>query len=254
MRIVLLGNGKVALDALTWLQGQGEEIVGLVLHSPTGRRMGDEIIAAADLSPDRVFDGSSLRQPETIAAIKALSPDIGVSVFFGHILKRALLEIFPKGCLNIHPALLPFNRGAYPNVWSIIDGTPAGVTIHYIDEGIDTGAIVSQQEVAIEPVDTGETLYRKLEEQSIKLLSETWPDIVSGRAMAKPQPQTEGTVHKVRDVQAVDELDLDKEYKARDLLNILRARTFPPYRGAYFVENGRKIFVSIKLTYDEPAQ
>jgi methionyl-tRNA formyltransferase len=254
VKIILFGNGKVALEAVKWFREHGEEIAGLVVHPGSSRRMGNEIVSASSLPKDRIFEASSLRQTGTIAAIKALEADIGVSVFFGYILKRELLDLFPRGCVNVHPALLPSNRGAYPNVWSIVEGTPAGVTIHYIDEGVDTGDVISQREVPVEAVDTGETLYRKLEEHAIKLLWETWPEIINGRAGSRPQPKTGGSTHRLRDVERIDEIDLEKQYKARDLLNILRARTFPPYRGAYFVENGRKILITIQLRYDEPAK
>jgi methionyl-tRNA formyltransferase len=254
VKTVIFGNGKVALDAVRWFRERGEDLAGLVLHPESNRRMGAEIISASGLLAERIFDGSLLRHADTIAALRALKPDIGLSVFFGHILKRELLDVFPRGCLNVHPALLPYNRGAHPNVWSIIEGTPAGVTIHYIDEGIDTGDIVSQKEVAIEPVDTGETLYRKLEEQAMKLLIETWPAIRGGQAAIRAQMRTGGSSHRVKDVEQIDEIDLERQYKARDLLNILRARTFAPYRGAYFVEDGRKVLVTVQLRYDEASK
>ena len=88
---------------------------------------------------------------------------------FGYILRPNFLRLIPRGCVNVHPALLPYNRGAYPNVWSIVDGSPAGVTIHFVDEGIDTGDIIAQAQVVIEPVDTGESLYRKLERGAVAL-------------------------------------------------------------------------------------
>lgn len=251
MKIVVLGNGRVALNAVRWFKGQGEEVVGLVLHPPDRRRMGGEIIAVSGLTAEHVFDAALLRRPETISAIKALEADIGICVFFGYILKRTLLDAFPKGCLNVHPALLPYNRGAYPNVWSIIDGTPAGVTLHYVDEGVDTGDIAAQKEVTIEPIDTGATLYAKLEEESMQLLSAIWPKIVSGKVTRRPQPRSGGSLHRTKDVDAVDEILLEKEYKARDLLNILRARTFPPYSGAYLLDQGRKVFLSLQLKYED---
>jgi methionyl-tRNA formyltransferase len=213
--------------------------------------MGDEIVGASGLPPEKVFDASLLRQAETISTIKALKPDIGLSVFFGYILRRDLLDVFPQGCLNVHPAFLPFNRGAHPNVWSIIEGTPAGVTLHYIDQGVDTGDIITQKKVAIEPIDTGATLYVKLEEESMRLLSEVWPELARGNVTKRPQPAAGGSSHRSKDVDAVDEIHLEKEYKARDLLNILRARTFPPYPGAYFVDQGRKVFLSLDLRYEE---
>jgi methionyl-tRNA formyltransferase len=135
-------------------------------------------------------------------------------------------------------------------VWSIIDHTPAGVTIHYIDSGVDTGDIIAQREVAIEPVDTGETLYRKLERASVELFREQWSLIREGKVIRRPQPDG-GTTHRVRDLQAIDRIDLDGQYAGRKLLDILRARTFSGFSGAYFVENGRRVFVSVKLEYGD---
>src|SRR5205823_2904000 len=158
-----------------------------------------------------------------------------LSVLFDYILSGKFLALFPRGCLNLHPALLPYNRGEYPNVWSIVEGTPSGVTLHYIDEGIDTGDIIAQKAVPVDPVDTGETLYRKLEQASVVLFKETWPHVCAGRAPRIPQILTTGTQHKRRDVETIDEIDLNRSYIAGDLINILRSRTFPPYRGAYFI-------------------
>ena len=140
MRILYFGNNWVAWKIAGWLREQNEEIVGLVLHPPKRRKYGEEIMNSVGVSSARTFDGSQLHRPEVIEAISELNPRIGISVLFGYILKREVLDLTPAGCVNIHPALLPYNRGAYPNVWSIIERTPAGVTIQYIDEGVDTGA------------------------------------------------------------------------------------------------------------------
>ena len=167
---------------------------------------------------------------------------------FGYLLKPEFLDRFPRGCINVHPGMLPYNRGAYPNVWSIIEGTPSGVTVHYIDEGIDTGDVISQREVPAGPTDTGESLYRRLEIAAVSLFADTWPEIAAGNAPRTPQSgDGPGTEHRVRDVETLDEIDLDAEYKAGKLIDVLRARTFPPYSGAYFMDNGEKIYMCLHL-------
>src|SRR5581483_3200217 len=170
-----------------------------------------------------------LARPETIAGLRDLKPDLGLSVFFGYILRAPVLEMFPAGCLNVHPGLLPYNRGTYPNVWSIVEGTPAGVTLHYVDEGVDTGDIVAQREVAVEPTDTGATLYAKLEEACLETFAAAWPAIAAGTAPRRPQPAAPGTTHRRADVERIDRIELDRHYPARELIDVLRARTFPPY-------------------------
>jgi len=251
MRILLLGNNWVGWQVAQWLKKQNEQIVGLVIHPPQKRKYGEEIIRSAQLSPEYIFDGSQLRQPEVLEAIKVLQPDVGLSVFFGYILRPDFLDLFPAGVVNLHPAYLPYNRGAYPNIWSIVEGTPAGVTLHYIDAGVDTGDIVARRQVPIEPVDTGATLYRKLERMCVDLFKETWPLIRSGRVPRIPQDRQEGTYNRTRDVERIDHIDLDHTYTARELIDVIRARTFPSYPGAYFIHQGRKVYLRLQLLYEE---
>jgi methionyl-tRNA formyltransferase len=250
MRILFLGNNRAAAQIVGWLRDRGEQIAGLVIHPAERQREAGEILSHAGVASDVVFDGSRVHDPEVVKRLQALSPDIGVSVSFGYILKPEILELCPQGWVNLHPALLPFNRGAFPNVWSIIEGTPAGVTLHYMDSGVDTGDIVAQVEVMVEPTDPGETLYRKLEQAGIELFMDTWPSIRAGRAPRRSQPAGSGTIHRARDVERIDEIVLDRSYSAKELLNLLRARTFPPYPSAYFMDNGRKVFVRVQLEYD----
>jgi methionyl-tRNA formyltransferase len=250
MRVLLFANNRLGHSVTRWLRTSSAEIVGVVAHPAGSGKFTREIVEDAGVAADRVFDGSKLRQRDTLEAIASLRPQIGVSVLFGYILQPELIAMFPEGCINLHPALLPYNRGAYPNVWSIVDRTPAGVTIHYIDAGIDTGDIIVQRETPVEPFDTGATLYAKLEAEALSLFQETWPWIASGCAPRFPQCGR-GTQHRVRDAERLDEIDLDRAYTGRELIDILRARTFPPYRGAFIRCGGRKVYISVQFAVDE---
>jgi methionyl-tRNA formyltransferase len=247
MRVVFLGNNRVAVEVLRWLKEQGVEIAALVVHPEGKRRLAEELIDIANLPSSRVLEATQLRDPQCLHQLRQWQPDLGLSVYFGYILKPELLELFPSGVINLHPSLLPYNRGAHTNVWSIIERTPAGVSLHYIDKGIDTGDLVAQREVEILPWDTGFTLYDKLEEAAVELLQENWPVIARGAVTRQPQPPGEGTSHTTRDVAQIDRIDLDRSYTGRELIDLLRARTFPPYRNAYFQENGRRIFLRLEL-------
>ncbi len=251
MRILFFGNNWVGWQVIEWLREQGEDIVGLVIHPQAQRKYGEEIIHSAGLTTSSIFLGTDLRKPTTTAAIRALAPDIGISALFGYILQPDLLNLMPLGCVNIHPGLLPYNRGTNPNVWSLVEGTPAGATIHYMDSGVDTGDIIANLEVPVEPVDTGETLYRKLEAACVDLFKEAWPVIRSGHSRRIPQDQKAGTAHRIDDLKQIDEIQLSRKYSARELIDILRARTFPPYEGAYFVYQGRRVYLQIQLQYEE---
>jgi methionyl-tRNA formyltransferase len=248
------GNNWTGWQILRWLQEQHEEIVGIAIHPENRRKYGKEMMDVAHVDTSCIFDGSKLQQPEIVEAIKSLRPDIGISVFFGYILRPDILSIMPRGCINVHPAFLPYNRGSHPNVWSIMEGTPAGATIHYVDDGIDTGDIIKQQEVPVEPTDTGQTLYRKLERACVELFIETWPSIRSGHELRMSQQLEDGTFHRAREIEAIDSIDLDRAYTGRELINIVRARTFPPYSGAYFEHEGRKVFLTLQLREEETTE
>lgn len=247
MKIIYCANNLVGWKILSWLKEHNENVVGLIVHPSGNQKYGEQIISETGLPEDNIFYGNLLHEQKTLAAIRHLQPDIAISVYFGYIFKKPFLDIFPRGCINLHPAFLPYNRGAYPNVWSIIDGTPAGTTLHYVSEGIDNGDIISQKQVEVNITDTGETLYRRLESASIELFKKTWPKILTGDIHPVPQNTGEGTYHKVNDVENIDEIDLTREYHAGELINILRARTFPPYKGAYIMHNQKKIYVNIQL-------
>ena len=251
MRVLALVNNWIGWQVLKRLKRDGDELVGLVIHPPERSEYRDEILRTAALPPSSIFDGSTLRKAEVLAAIRHTRADIGISALFGYILRPEFVNLLPLECVNLHPSMLPYNRGAHPNVWSIIEDTPAGVTMHYIDAGVDTGDVIAQQEIPIEPHDTGDTLYHKLEQAAVALFETTWPLIRIGTAARIPQARNAGTHHRVRDIDRIDEIHLDRAYNARDLINILRARTFAPYQGTYFRSNGRKVYLQLRLLSEE---
>ncbi len=251
MRIVYLGNNWLGWQVLRHLREVGDDPTAMIVHPEPRRRFGAELLEAAGLPPPRVFDGSQLQDARLLGAIRELNPDIAVSVLFGYILRPPFLRLFPRGVINLHPSYLPYNRGAYPNVWSIVEGTPAGVTLHYIDEGVDTGDIIAQRQVPVDPSDTGASLYDKLEREGLALFRDTWPSIKVGNAPRRPQ-QGAGTHHRTADVARIDRIELDEPYRARDLINVLRARTFAPYKGAYFESDGVRVYLRLEMT-PEPA-
>ena len=160
-------------------------------------------------------------------------------------------DIPTKGCVNFHLSFLPYNRGTKPNVWAIVEGTPAGVTLHYVDEDIDSGQIIAQSKVEIDAIDTGMTLYYKLLNEIVELFQITWLKIKNDKILPKTNKLDEGTLHYNKDIKDLDLINLDKQYKGSDLINILRSRTFPPHPSAYFIHKGRKVYISVNLDYEE---
>jgi methionyl-tRNA formyltransferase len=126
MRILFMGNNWVAWQVIRYLTELNENIVGLVLHPEDKQRYAKEIVESTNIDPSRIFDGSNLGEKKTFQEIKALKPDIGLSILFGYIVSKDFIDLFKTGIVNLHPSYLPYNRGQYPNVWSIVElKTPA---------------------------------------------------------------------------------------------------------------------------------
>lgn len=126
--------------------------------------------------------------------------DLIVSFGYRHIINGETIRRTNCPILNLHISFLPYNRGAHPNFWSFFDGTPAGVTIHLIDEGIDTGAIVFQKYVTFSETEiTFAQTHRRLVDEIEALFIEKIPQILAGEWQAQPQKGS-GTVHRLKDL------------------------------------------------------
>lgn len=126
--------------------------------------------------------------------------DFLISFGYRYIIKKDVLDLFPNRAINLHISYLPYNRGADPNFWSFIDGTPKGVSIHFLDEGVDTGDIIIQKEVTFDSLDL-ETLgssYQKLQVEIQNLFFQNWDLIKKQKCTRIPQVGS-GTMHQVKD-------------------------------------------------------
>jgi cephalosporin hydroxylase/methionyl-tRNA formyltransferase len=174
--------------------------------------------------------------------------DYLISACFGFILPPTVLSLPRIAGLNTHPSYLPFNRGRYPNVWAIVDRTPAGGSVHYLEPGIDSGPLLVRHEVRVRPDDTGESLYHRCVQATEQAFHEAWDRVCSGQTAGTPQAELgPGTDHKGRDLKRLDRLDLDQKVRAGDLINWLRARTFPPHPGVRFESDGKEYQVRLEI-------
>jgi len=121
-----------------------------------------------------------------------------VSYGYRYILREGVLARFPGRVVNLHISYLPWNRGADPNLWSFLEDTPKGVTIHHIDVGVDTGDILAQARIDVRNNDTLRTTYDRLSGRIESLFEEVWPEIVSGGRRGTRQPAG-GTAHRMKD-------------------------------------------------------
>lgn len=122
-----------------------------------------------------------------------------ISYGYSYIIKKNIINIMQERIINLHISLLPWNRGANPNFWSFIDNTPKGVTIHYIDEGLDTGDILFQKEVIFdEKIETFRSTYKYLHEEIVNLFKENWKFLKNKKINAYKVIE-KGTYHSIKD-------------------------------------------------------
>jgi len=153
-------------------------------------RFGDKLIFLGDNDPT-----------PTSRFIRDNEVDVVVCFGYGRILSSALIELVP--IINVHPSLLPLDRGPNPHLWSVINGSPRGATIHYIDRGIDTGDIIAQRQFSRPDQSTSFQLsFDQLIADCATLFAETWPSIRAGSNSRTPQ-QGPGTKHSFRDQEAI---------------------------------------------------
>lgn len=174
-----------------------------------------------------------------------LNYDVGISAHCKQIFPAKLVE--SKRCINIHPGLNPYNRGWYPQVFSIINKKPAGATVHIMDKEIDHGEILFQTQIEIKDWDTSKSAYDRILQTEFDLLEENCESILTGSA-SKIKMNSEGNYNSIADYKALLEIDLEKKVTMREAIDFLRAMTHQPYKNAYFLtEKGEKVFVAIDI-------
>jgi methionyl-tRNA formyltransferase len=164
-------------------------------------------------------------------------------------IRKETAKIIANGvrCINVHPGLNPFNRGWYPQVFSILNGLPAGVTIHEIDEKLDHGPIIVQRAYTLQPWDTSGSAYAKIMELERDLLLEYFETIRKG-TYESYAPQGEGNINLQKDFEQLRHIDMDQTGSYRQFINRLRALSHNEYRNAYFIEpSGKKVFIKLTL-------
>jgi len=140
-----------------------------------------------------------------LGAVVLEGVDFIVSYGYQYLLKPDILDLYPRKVVNLHISYLPWNRGKDPNMWSFLEDTPKGVSIHRIDPNIDTGDILAQEEVPYESEDTLRTSYDRLSERIENLFMRVWPDIRSGSAECFAQ-SSGGSFHLAREKATVEHL------------------------------------------------
>ncbi len=239
MKLVLLADGDVGLGIANYLlAGYLQDLVLVVTTEK------NDIYRAAESKGVQVQVFESMQQ-----VMEGLQDgcDLGVLAWWPKIVKSPLLDLPTRGFVNTHPSLLPYNRGKHYNFWALVEQAPFGVTLHKVDASVDTGAIIAQQPIPYDWCDNGGTLYFKAQAAMLDLFQRTYPVLRMGSFESTPQDLGSGSFHHSSEIEKASQIDLDRTYSARDLLNLLRARTFEGYPGCWFEDAGVRYEISINV-------
>ncbi len=237
-RIVFMGSPAFAATVLKRL-AENFHVVGVVTQpdKPAGRGQvltPPPVKELADQLQIPVIQPNRMKEPAAVESLVNWKPDVIVVAAFGQILRQNVLDLPAFGCINVHASLLPRWRGAAPIQAAILNGDEkTGVTIMKMDAGVDTGAMLRQKAIEIDPADTAESLSARLAEVGAHLLIETLPGYLDGSI--QPQPQDESAATRAPMIKKEDGL-LDLNLPAVNLERKVRA--FNPWPGAYLIWQG----------------
>jgi methionyl-tRNA formyltransferase len=242
VRLVFFGTSDFAVPALCSLYAAGHEFAAVVTAAPkpagrgrlltaspvddAARRLGLPVLQPAD--PNEVTFTETMR---------ALAPDLGVLVAYGHILRRRLLAVPRLGLLNLHPSLLPRYRGAAPIQRCLMDGAAeTGVAVIRMKRQVDAGDVVALERTAVDPDEVAGELSARLAEIGARLLAGTVADLAEGRL--SPQPQDEAAATAAPKIDKADRL-VDWTAPAQSCHD--RIRALSPEPGAVTGFRGRRV-------------
>lgn len=246
MNLVFCGTPRFAIPTLEALHAAGHQVALAVSQPdrPVGRM---QELAAPPVKQTAIALGLEVTQPEKIrnnaefrARLETIGPDAIVVVAYGRIIPSWMLALPRWGCINLHASLLPRYRGAAPIQWAVAMGeTVTGNTTMLLEEGLDTGPILLQQEMAIGPEQTAEDLFDVLARRGAPLVVETLAGLAHGSIKPQPQDHALATLAPL-----LGREDGRMDFAARTAAELHnRWRGFQPWPGAFTMHNGRKLVV-----------
>ncbi len=244
MSIVFVGTPAFAVPSLRRLHADGHAISAVITQPerPAGRgrrTTASPIKLAAQELGLPIWQPATLREPDALRRLAALQPQVIVAVAYGQLLRREVLEVPPRGVVNVHPSLLPRWRGASPIAAAILAGDEeTGVTIMLMDAGMDTGPVLAQETAHISPADTAGSLTERLSLLGSGLLSRTLPGWLAGEI--EPQPQDDSAATVTRLIRKEDGA-IDWTLPAIDIWR--RVRAYNPWPGAYTALDGESLHI-----------
>lgn len=245
IRIVFMGTPEFAIPCLEAIKQSGNSLVAIVTQPDKPRGRGN-IMTPSPVKEWGIREGIPVFQPvkvrndyDFMSSIRLLEPDLVVTAAFGQILPQEFLDIPSLGCINVHASLLPKYRGASPIQHALINGEKVtGITIIYMDAGMDTGDIIAARKISIGDDENAGELHDRLACLGGELLLEVIKRFEKGKPEGVPQDHEKATYCGKID-KSMGEIDWDK--KAYDIRNMIRGLT--PWPGAFTYYSGKRLKV-----------
>lgn len=250
MRLIFMGTPDFAEASLKSIYDEGHHEVLAVFTQPDRPKNRGMKLSFSPVKELALSKGTPIFQPETLRGgeaadiIRSLAPEIIVVVAYGKIIPREILDIPPKGCINVHGSLLPKYRGAAPIQWSVLNGDrEAGVTTMYLDEMMDTGDMIAKRSVTVGEYETSGELFERLKHLGAELLLDTLRDIGNGTAARIKQEESEAVY--VRQLSKEDS-PIDWTLPSEQIINKVRGLNPWPMAVADFGGKQFKIHAVLK--------
>ncbi|RRR75744.1 MAG: methionyl-tRNA formyltransferase [Candidatus Viridilinea halotolerans] len=244
MRLIFLGSPAFAVHPLEALVAAGHEVVAVVTQPdrPAGRERrltAPPVKQAAVALGLPVLQPVTLRDPEVVAHLAALAPEVGVVAAYGAILRKNVLAIPPLGYLNIHPSLLPLHRGPTPVNGAILAGDhETGVSIMRLDAGMDSGPILAQVVVPLPPAARAGPLTAELFQLGARMLADVLPRYAAGEVVPQAQDHSQASVTRM-----LKKEDGRLEWTLPALVLERMVRAYDPWPGTTTTWNGQHLRV-----------
>ncbi len=241
-RVAVFAYHTFGARALEALLARDERVVAVVTHADDPSE-GDWFDSVADIARTHrlpLFTPSSPNLPVIVETLRALEPDVLLSVWYRRLLGPELLAVPPIAALNLHGSLLPSYRGRAPVNWVLVNGERrTGVTLHHMTTEADAGDIVAQEAMDIEPEDTAFSLYKRMVKVGVDVLLESYPAVLAGTAQRVPQDESRATVFPRR---GPEDGRVDWAWPATRIVNMIRAVTHP-FPGAFVGDGEDRLFL-----------
>jgi len=244
-KILFMGTPEFAVPSLDILVKNDYTVLGVVTQPDKPKGRGKKLIPR----PVKIFAenaGIPVYQPERVRdeifleVFREISPDMVILAAFGQILPTEIIELPRMGCLNVHPSLLPLYRGAAPINWTLINGEEkTGVTIMMMDEGVDTGDILLQEETDIAPDEIFDNLHDRLSQLGAEILLKAVKGVADGTIERKSQDSTHATYAPKL---TKDTGYIDWNQNAHEIVNLIRGLSSIPGAYAFLRDKKLKIF------------